>query len=527
MVWESHSDFESKNIIKYPDSSSYIDISNTGRERIDEYFSRYYRSYDDIYIQDYLKKSFDLEMLDYSAFREASSQIYDSAVVIDKSFKKSIYEKKKKSSEMFIKYFFSGLIFLTIVFCRNLFYSLVTKNKISIPKSLYVRKKPYDDLGFRDIIFNRLKDKHGHKSIGSYISFSRKREELGNYYLNSFHGSSTRVIKSYINCLSDLIKTTKIASSNGIGLKRFFTLINGLFNADYMMKLSSLIYFGVLLDKPFFVLLSRYKNANQKILGINESFFYPPFRSFDYNHLDTYYSMNEIDYSNQNKFGGLIKENKNIEFFRGKLITKSEGISRQLQEMIDKHKKVVILAPIQIASKENGFLAWSRNDLINFVYFSLKIAKENSEHLFVLKGKKSELSFLTEEITEKISTLDNVFVIESKKPRDLRFNQFEDLLNHADLVISMSHTSTTIWQSLSNKIPAIAINDSHPPSFLAEYEFLEVRSSKLKEAYDYWIDIDSKQLDIFLKEISDRVNLGSSIGLLQVADDISEKLNGT
>ena len=85
----------------------------------------------------------------------------------------------------------------------------------------------------------------------------------------------------------------------------------------------------------------------------------------------------------------------------------------------------------------------------------------------------------------------------------------------------MSHSSTTIWQALSNNIPVIAVNDVHSPSFLSEYDFLESRSDQLAAAFKYWTEKDPTELEVFIDQISDRVNLGSGAGLMQIANDIS------
>ena len=50
-------------------------------------------------------------------------------------------------------------------------------------------------------------------------------------------------------------------------------------------------------------------------------------------------------------------------------------------------------------------------------------------------------------------------------PRELNYNQFDDLINNVSLLISMAFNSMTIWQALSCNIPAIACNDIHPNSF--------------------------------------------------------------
>ena len=278
-----------------------------------------------------------------------------------------------------------------------------------------------------------------------------------------------------------------------------------------------------MVDKPFYVLLSRYKKNEQLICSINESFFYPPYRSFDYNHLDVYYAMNEIDQETININGGDIKEYKFVEFFRKKLITNSKGLSDSIIKTIKDYKKTILVTTIQ--SPHNLYTQWSPNDLCEMISKIFDISKDMPKHLFIIKGKKGELNYLSKEMRDNLEKQHNIFIIDSIKPRFLDKNQFEDLIHVSDLLISMSHTSTTIWQFISKGKPAIGINQNHPPSFLRNYKFFEVKLDMLNQAVNYWLDMEKTKWDDICKNISKKVNLGNGKGLQQVGIDLKNRIN--
>ena len=69
-----------------------------------------------------------------------------------------------------------------------------------------------------------------------------------------------------------------------------------------------------MVDKPIFILIDKFKNKKQYTFSLNESFFYKPLTTFDYVHLDKYYSMNDIEKKMLNEHGGEIKNFTNVPF---------------------------------------------------------------------------------------------------------------------------------------------------------------------------------------------------------------------
>ena len=88
---------------------------------------------------------------------------------------------------------------------------------------------------------------------------------------------------------------------------------------------------------------------------MNESFFFPPNRSFDFNHLDQYFSMNDIDEKMQNKYGGNIKSFEQVEFFR-QGGNQSKGISSDLSRVLAAFKYKIVIAPAQVFRRRDRIL---------------------------------------------------------------------------------------------------------------------------------------------------------------------------
>jgi len=151
----------------------------------------------------------------------------------------------------------------------------------------------------------------------------------------------------------------------------------------------------------------------------------------------------------------------------------------------------------------------------------LDLAQRHPEHLFILKGKKGELGYMTSNLHEMVMAQPNIYVIFSKKPRLLKYNQFEDLLLKSDIVVSMSHTSTTIWQALRLGLPAIAINNAHDHSFLRNYPHFEVRIKELPEAFVHWTTLDKKSRDTFFANVFKVLNISEDEPFDMMADGIA------
>ena len=284
------------------------------------------------------------------------------------------------------------------------------------------------------------------------------------------------------------------------------------------MSLNPKVLCGQLLDKPIYILLPKYKSNHTEIVSINESFRYPPNRAFDFVHLDKYYSMNNIDEKMQNIYGGEIRSFHQVEFFR-------EGapseLSRDFLDAIESFDYSIVLATGQIYVEKGGYNFWAYDEVEKFLRITLGLSQDFKNTLFIVKGKKGELKALPEWFDQIVKTSNNIFVIHSDKPRDLKYDNFEAVMDKADLLISSAHISTTIWQAISREKAVIAVNDIHPPSVLRDFKGYECNLLELKDTIQYWMslsDIEIKKKNAGMKKI---FNLGSNEGLKQIADDLT------
>ncbi|MBL52224.1 MAG: hypothetical protein CMG57_09745 [Candidatus Marinimicrobia bacterium] len=505
-----------------PPSKKYYKYSANARNQVESYYNQYYSdaSFDKVFLS-YIKKSIILKYLDYYAFRKAIPN--SSSIIVNSPYYFSdIYESRKPKVRASSLYkLFLGYIKLFSLFFSSLFISLISYNKVKLPQVVYIRKKAYHDLGIGELIGKEISN-NGISYLKIIKGFIYKSPLTGFLCLNRLKGSVFRTIKSFIQTIYLSIVDLKYFLFSNIPFNYFQSFLVDTYFAYNFLNINSKIYTGNLLDKPFYVLLNRYKKE-QLLCSINESFFYPPFISFDYNYLDVYYAMNSIDKNTINYNGGNIKEYKYVEFFRKNLLTSSNRISDDLQSKIPLFSKTILITTIQ--SPHNLYTQWSPNDLCAFILKIFELSKKMDNYLFIIKEKKGELRYLSKKMKDSLFIQNNILVIDSSVPRLLKENQFEDIISISDLLISMSHTSTTIWQFLSNNKPAIAVNENHPNSFLKKYDNFEVCLDELDIAVTYWLTLDNSKWNKLQNEISINVNIGEGKGLNQVGSDILDRIN--
>ena len=527
--WEANEISLKGRVITFPDSSQYVALMEESRSDLHKFFSEKFKSTFHKFTDTYFRKKYDIQYLDYYAFRKQLNILlehkHEKCIIIGGGYNKNIFEKEIGS-------FFNYLFVPISLFCGYwiLFHyaskayasTIFFKGDVVPGDVLYLRKKVYPDLGMKNKLSRYLNQKKIN-CTGAFALYGPNPEKYDFNFLNGFRAASNNVCTSFFSGLSEIPSITLVKGKNSLFLGDVKEYIKNSFLARSIVALECKVIVGVLVDKPMFVLLSQYKSQYQKIMALNESFFYAPFRSFDYNILDVYFSLNELDSELQNKYGGHIGEIVPVEFIRKSLVSTSKGVSEGLRELITVYKKVAVATTMQVS--ETGFTQWSRIEVNKFVDAVIDSAIQNPSDLFILKGKKNELSYLSGEVLNRLNEQNNIFTIQSTKPRNLKFDQFEDLLQIANIVISMSHTSTTIWQAVAENIPVIAINDAHPPSFLADYELVEVNSENMASAYNAWFDLDAKARAGKLNELSGRVNIGESGGLSQIAEYITKSLS--
>ncbi len=526
--WEGNCPTEGLAKLDFPAASEYTTLMEASRAAMAGFFSETFASRGCAVADTYLRKLYDLQYLDYYAFREQLKRSYADAgkvVPLGGGYNKRIYDGRKRDDRFpawrFPIYLLLSFGTLLLYWLRSYLCALFYGGTRGVTEVLYLRKKAYPDLGMKAQLAGHLA-KAGVECTGVYTTFSRKREAFDFYYLNAIAGFRSVSLVALRKSLGQIAAVAWTAAANGISRADTAALVKEMYVAACVTHLGAKVMVGVLVDKPLFSILSFYTNDRQKIMAINESFFYPPFRSFDYVNSDVYFSMNDIDASMQNKYGGEIGSFHSVEFIRNSLQSTSQGLSQEIQVQIAAHDKTVVVTTMQVS--DTGYTQWGKEELDCFIRGALDIAQANPRYLVVVKGKKNELSKLDSTLRHTMQSLSNVFVINSVKPRLLKYDQFEDLLGVADLIVSMSHTSTTIWQAVARGIPVVAINDAHPSSFLATYPYLESKSSAAAEACQHWLAMNEDARKSFLSELRERVNIGNSGGLQQIADYVARTL---
>lgn len=493
------------NLIPFPESSKWTPLMLNAREHLAKYMKSNINNCSDIYIFDYVSKTFDLEFQNYFSFRYSLTKNFklsDKIVILDSSYLCLVYENTKPRPQK--RLIFTQLKVLFSLF-RNFLINYYTCIKygqnILTPQVLFLRKKIYPDLSLGENIKSALNSKTFEKT---FTLFGRSKNKYGFYFLNSFKKSKSALNKSLLSIFQFYFKDLKFFYYNQLPLNLFIKFINQSLITSTTIELGASVYTGTLVDKPLFILLSRFKKQNQSIKAINEFFSFHPYRGFDYNHLDVYFTMNKIDAEMQNIFGGKINNVIQVPFFRGKPIKKRKNkLSLDLIEKTKNHKKIILATSTQVS--ENSHSQWSRKDTQDFVKNINILAESFDEYLFILKEKKGEFKFSYDIISNNLPR--NIYVVRSEKPRDLINNQFEDLLSISNILISKAHQSTTIWQAIYNDIPSIAINEVHPKSFLRNYHYLEVGYSELFESFNYWLNINNINWKIFKNRIGKKINL--------------------
>lgn len=503
--------------IPFPPSSEWTAISQKARQQLAQYSQRYWQGASDVFLLDYLRKSLDLHFGDYSAFVRSVQQTFPDRkirIISERILQAVVHETQPHRSYVFWIFFPFAILKVGVLVARSVALCYFFGGDVVHPKVLFVRKKVYPDLSVSATICRAVRASHL-SCEGAFLGLGRARSRYGFFYLNAFQGASTLAWRAVGRVFHTFLKDASFLYRCGVAPSRYLGFLSHALTAALTTSLSSSVLTGVLMEKPLFVLLARYKRSSQRLVSLNEFFSFYPYRGFDYNHLDVYYSMNDIDAATQNMHGGSIGEIRLLPFFRQHQQSTSKGISEDLQAKLSQFSTCVVATSTQIAT--TGYSPWSAGELIAFVRACVDLSHRYPHVLFVLKGKKGELRAAPIALLQELERQSNVYVIHSDIPRMLPYNQFEDLLPKADVLISMAHVSTTLWQAIARGIPAIAINDVHPRSFLSEYSNLEVKLQDVAVALEYWLTISPEAWEDFSRRFCACVNITHESGLVPFA----------
>ncbi len=521
-IWgESYIKEDSAISIKFPPSSFCSSYQKNARKMAAKYFDKNEVIFSgNIFRTDYVRKTIDISITDYYAFEKTIREEIssgDKIKVLAPSLLRAIFndQESKKNIWTIIFYPFWTLRLL-VTFLRDYLLCLLANSKTKVPSIIFIRKKVYPDMGEYSFLSMTL-NKESRKILGIYPFPGKKEQKFGFYFISSIEGMALNFFKVFLSTLYCMLKDLNFFIKNGIDHYIYRQYVFDIYRAKSILSLNPKVLCGQLLDKPIYILLPKYKSNDTEIVSINESFRYPPNRAFDFVHLDKYYSMNNIDEKMQNIYGGEIRSFHQVEFFREG--TPSE-LSTDLLDAIESYDYSIVLATGQIYVEKGGYNFWAFDEVEKFLRVTLNLSQDFKNTLFIVKGKKGELKALPEWFDQIVKTSNNIFVINSDKPRDLKYNNFEAVMDKADLLISSAHISTTIWQAISKEKAAIAVNDVHPPSVLSDFKGYECNLEELKDTIHYWMGLSNKEIKIKNAEMKKVFNLGDNDGLKQIAEDL-------
>ena len=530
LYWQRENKKRSE-LLDFLNSSQFYPLQKLMRESLDDYFKIHIKSkYNDEILIDYIIKTTSLSSVssygyqDYYFFMKSIESKYkniEDAKIIAPNYLKSIYFNTPPKINFFYTLGYIFQIFLSLLKILKCITQCIKSNIFydtdDAPDIMYVRKKISPD----PHAYSYLSEYFSKKKIefdGIYPLFSWEQSRHGVKFLNGFKSSASNAIVSLPKLLKFFKKDIIFLVNNGLHPKFVYLYITQSYYSFCLTELGSKILYGVLSEDAVNTLVYRYKNEYQKINSMLDGIYLPPAWAYDYCYHDTFYTTNKLELSTLNLKGGSIANSFDVGFLRGGIKANSNGVSSDLLTKINEYSDTIII-PLASVSNEKYYM-YNSYDLVRFIEEILLAAKSNTDKLFVIKGKKGELKFLTKELKDVMSRCDNIYVVKSDSPKTLKYNQFEDLLEYASLVISMTFHSTTVWQTLWRRIPVIACNDIHENSFLKKYKNLEVKFTELKKSIDYWLNISNKDFDKFLCMLNNDVMFLNEYPYKIIADDL-------
>ena len=528
LYWERDKS-DSTQYIPFPDNSQFYSLCRESREQLEKYYSVFYSFPADRHLFDFIKKSVVNDFRDYYCFRKSIELINSSGVgkVIGQNYLQNIYENNNpRKIFLFLNYLFHLIRFFPYIF-KIILICFLQNSKDEVPEVIYFKKGAWPDaLGI-----NSMKDFFQQKGLsfkGVSFSFSRLTKKYNIYFISSFIGSKKAVIISSFHVIKYAFKDLLMFIRLGIPGKLFYSYLIYSFNALTYMKLGSKVIFGIL-EKSYCILMDRYKINGQKICTFSDGFAFYPLPGVVYIHSDYFYSMNKMQLSylsnNQWNFDKIIE----VGFIHKNKKAISKGISKDLVHQINDFNFVTLVPLSQVQSR--FYYPIGLTYIEKFLYSIVEIAKNNQDDLFIIKEKKGELNQIPNKVIENINKNENIKIVSielnnyAHKPTPYysNYNHYEDLLQKVNLVISLAFQSTTVWQALSWKIPAIAYNESFDRSFLSKYKYLEVRRGELENAFNYWKNIDSTGFTDFLQNIDKEINLLNEDGFKNILKHVSNE----
>ena len=189
-------------------SKSFSYNSSTARRSFEKYFCKYYEHHSKEIIINYIKKLVYLDYVDYHFFRESIKiQLKGENYIIvnDNAMFNGIYNNKipqNKNISIFILLY--RLLIMVIKSISHLIITIRTKNKVKSKPIIFLRKKPYSDLGLFSILKKYIK-KNNQDCIGLIYRFNKEGFYNEFIYLNKITGVAFLIIKATMQTIFTVI----------------------------------------------------------------------------------------------------------------------------------------------------------------------------------------------------------------------------------------------------------------------------------------------------------------------------------
>lgn len=509
-------------VLPLPSSKLSTKFERRANDEIKSYFEKTSNTILDGYIRDYLSKQCSFQSLSFYSMLHSADNLLgkDNYIIFGGGLIKNVYYQNINKKSCIISYIFFGFIYLTLLQIKALSYMLFNRQNLSVQDVSIVRKKAKYDNDFSSNIKKKLNNQNINSSI-VLTQFSNEGKKHGFNCIFSYQSSIKRSFENYLFFISELSLYAKCLASISVPYDMLRQTLKDAYLMRFLAKLDSKAYIGILHDKPNHIFLKKYIRDDQYLLTIYEAFLYEPFLNFNFVYADSYYCLNDIDKSSVNEYGGDISNFKEIGFRASEFASKfSRGISNDLSSIIENYRKIVLVTLPTIG--QGSFSYYDAEFLHNSIKELVTISNNLNGVLIILKGKKGEMNMIADNIFDDSK---NIYPIKSDKPKELEFNQFEDLIKISDLTISMNVGSTTIWQSIFYKVPIISLNEIHPKSFLSSYPQTEVSIENLEKAITYWLFEESKSKISTINQLHSCLNLKKQEALDIVCSDLCKMLN--
>ncbi len=492
------------NKIPYGHSCSFFTNKEKSRRVFNDYFVKNIPNEDHLSIQ-YIKKTLVSDFDEYYSFMaQVLRKGKKKYKIIGAGIFKCIYDNVSiKVNYFLMPGYIIAILKILYIFTKN--YNLCCKNKCNakVGDVVYLRRKILPDA------FS-----HSHKFFkennttfsGVIFEFNSSESKYGLYFLSSFSNSVSALKQAMLTvfkCIaSDTLKFYKLS----IPVRIYYRFLMESLYANALLELCPKVIYGSLIDRPYSILLYKYKKPYQKICMHGDGFAFPPDPGPEYVHGDIFYGMNDIDMINMNHYGGCINTVKEVGFYRQLIKADSKGVSQDLMSYTKQYRSTILVV-LNTVRVDKYFDI----DLEYFESFLVEIIEQSKIHhdsLFVIKGKKGELDLLSQEISDRLSLPNNIYIVSCNMPYLLKYNHFEDLLEIANLVVSMHYASMTVWQSLSSKTPTIGYNYCiEDKVYFDNFPYFIVGKNEIGNAIRYWQGISKEQLDSFFYNINMETNI--------------------